>query len=239
MIVALEAGQPQRDIASAAAIRRNRIARRIQPITGVSAFPDLCEAPVAILLSAPIAIDANQPALERLYCAVLPSYRDAEPFERLRAAADAELFRKGSRPQVFLASLGEQSGFLASAHFARNLFAAAGIEAAGIEAAESEGLETSVAASDAFHRSGCRIACICASDPIPLEAVTAAAEALRAAGAEKIFLATPSGEGDDVLGVPGITDIIRPGCDALAILEALATIAFTSNDIQRPMDEGA
>jgi methylmalonyl-CoA mutase len=233
LIQALEAGGPQREIAAAAAIRRDKIARRVQPIPGVSEYPDLSEAPVEVLRPAPIATERDHPPPRRLRGAPLPSRRDAEPFERLRAASDADLARTGARPKIFFTSLGDEATSLPNALFAKNLFATA-----GIETADGDGLETADAASEAFLRSGCRDACICADDSIPVAAVTAAVEALREAGAAKICLAAPSREIDDVLRVLGITEFIRPGCDALAILEALATINVANDDIQRPMDEG-
>ncbi|SFK12855.1 methylmalonyl-CoA mutase subunit beta [Methylocapsa palsarum] len=237
LIRALEAGTPQKQIASVAALRRDKIARRVQPITGVSAFPDLCEAPLEVLQPAPITIEPARPAPDgappnRLSCAPLPARRDAEPYERLRAASDAQCARNGARPKIFLALLGKQAASLASARFVKSLFATA-----GIETAESDGLETAEALSEAFRHSGCKEACICAADPVPLAAVIAAAKALRQAGAAKICLSAASGERDDILREAGIGVFIHPGCDALAILDGLVKISAGADDVQR-RDEG-
>ena len=53
MIASLRAGVPQREIAAAAAARRDAIAQRTLAITGTSAFPLLGEAPVNVLEPTP------------------------------------------------------------------------------------------------------------------------------------------------------------------------------------------
>jgi methylmalonyl-CoA mutase len=90
--------------------------------------------------------------------------RLAEPFERLRDAADAHLARTGKRPRVFLASLGDLAAHSARSTWVRNFLAAGGIEAlAGPE------LHNSADAGKAFADSGAEIACICASDRVYAE----------------------------------------------------------------------
>jgi len=61
----------------------------------------------------------------------LPRIRLAEPFEALRDASDRMCARTGARPKIFLANLGGPADFTARATFAKNFFAAGGIEAAG------------------------------------------------------------------------------------------------------------
>ena len=57
MLKSLQAGVPQREIAVAAAARREAIAQRSLAITGTSAFPFLAEAPVQVL--APSLVEEN------------------------------------------------------------------------------------------------------------------------------------------------------------------------------------
>src|SRR5690606_32599166 len=76
-------GWVSREIAAVADKRERDIRRRKLPITGTSAYPDLAEAPVSVLAaSAPAYAPATDSAR------IVPR-RTAEPFERLRARADA------------------------------------------------------------------------------------------------------------------------------------------------------
>ena len=130
MIASLRAGVPQREISATAAARREAIAHRTLAITGTSAFPLLGEAPVNVLEPTPAG--ANEaPAAGA--CVSLPSRRDAEPYEILRAASEEQFRKTGERPKIFLANLGRPHGFAAVAAFAVNFFAAAGIEAVSDE----------------------------------------------------------------------------------------------------------
>ena len=89
----------------------------------------------------------------------LPRIRLAEPFEALRDASDRVRGRTGARPEIFLANLGTPADFTARATFARNFFAAGGIEAAG-----NDGFATRDAMIEAFKASGAKLACLCSSD---------------------------------------------------------------------------
>ncbi|WP_407341147.1 methylmalonyl-CoA mutase family protein [Methylocapsa polymorpha] len=221
MIRSLEVGLPQEEIAATASARRQAIAHRAQAIIGTSAFPDLAEAPVRVLAPAP---DVEKPAPTVLQCTPLPSQRDAEPYEILRAASEAERARTGARPRVFLANLGTAEGFSQRSNFARNLFAAA-----GLEALSCAGFETAQEAAEAFRDARCRIACICAAEAVQAEMVAETAWALAAAAAGRIYLAAQPDEAETALRDAGIADFIYPGCDALAILERALASAVCDN----------
>ncbi len=133
MIASLRAGVPQREIAASAAARREAIAQRTLAITGTSAFPLLGEAPVNVLEPTPTWANESRAAGA---CVSLPSRRDAEPYENLRAASEQQFRHTGERPKIFLANLGRPQGFAAAAAFAVNFFAAAGIEAESDEGFE-------------------------------------------------------------------------------------------------------
>ncbi len=191
-----------------AALRKTRdadLATRRQPITGTSEFPDLHEAPVAVLVPAP--------AAEAVPEGALPSRRLAEPFEALRDTSDAILARTGRRPRVFLANLGALSAFNTRATFARNAF-----EAGGIEAVTNEGFADHAAMAEAFRASGTPIACLCSSDAVYAEEAVSAAEALRGAGATTLFLAGRPGDLEPALRAAGVAYDLYAGCDLVKLL---------------------
>lgn len=226
MIAALRAGLPQHEIARTAEARRGAIARRTLLITGTSAFPDLAEAPVAVLIPSPEnprqdpeQDDGSTPGLA--IGLALPCRRDAEPYEVLRAASDAHLRQTGTRPKIFLANMGAPPGFTAASTFAANVFALAGIETIG-----AEGFESPEAAARSFRASGCKIACICLSSALSAPILTITAMRLRDAGAAQIYLAEPDPEGSPkALLEIDLHDFVCHHRDALAILQKAAASA--------------
>ncbi|MET7243047.1 methylmalonyl-CoA mutase family protein [Methylobacterium sp. EM32] len=185
--------------------RDTDLATRRQPITGTSEFPDLHEAPVAVLSPAP--------AADALPEGALPSRRLAEPYEALRDASDEILARTGRRPRVFLANLGPLSAFNTRATFARNAF-----EAGGLEAVTNEGFSDHAALVEAFRASGTTLACLCSSDAVYAEEALPAAEALKAAGATTLFLAGKPGELEAPLRAAGVAHDLYAGCDLVTLL---------------------
>jgi methylmalonyl-CoA mutase len=148
----------------------------------------------------------------------MPSRRDAEPYERLRAASDEQFRKTGDRPKIFLANLGRPQGFAAAAAFAVNFFAAA-----GIEAVSNGSFETPQEAADAFRASGCKIACICAPQAVSTQPLIDTARALRGAGAVRIYLTgRDQRETATALLEAGVNELICAGDDTLAILDTLA-----------------
>ncbi len=110
-------------------VRRTReinIATRKDPITGTSDFANVHEPAVSVLNVPKPPVPRHHPVMQMK---ALPRIRLSEPFERLRDAADRGAAFKNKRPAVFLANLGPVSGFTARANFAKNFFAAGGIEA--------------------------------------------------------------------------------------------------------------
>ncbi|PRX44352.1 methylmalonyl-CoA mutase [Prauserella shujinwangii] len=176
--------------------RRRRIATREDPITGVSEFPDLAEEPVE-RPPAPSPVDGGG----------LPRVRYAEDFEALRDRSDVHLAEHGSRPKVFLATLGPLAAHTARATFAANLFAAGGIEPVNPGVTED-----TAALVAAFRDSGTPVACLCGSDSAYAERAGEVAAALRDAGARAVLLAGKPAEHT------GVTGFVHTGCDALAVL---------------------
>jgi methylmalonyl-CoA mutase len=203
---ALASGSFQARVAETRARRRERVAQRLDPLTGASEFPISEEVPVSTLQ--PLQLSAETEDAEKLF-----PIRLAEPFERLRAHTDS-MAEKGTRPAVFLANLGSLATFTPRAMFAKNFFAAG-----GIAAIDNDGFDTPQKAADAFKQSGAKLACICSSDAVYDEKALATARALADAGAKAIYLAGRPREEEAELRQAGVTDFIYRGCDAPRVLQ--------------------
>ncbi|PSC02595.1 methylmalonyl-CoA mutase [Alsobacter soli] len=218
---AIEAGTLQEKVAGVRAEREKAAARRKDPLTGTSEFPDIHEKPVAVLAPAP----AASGALPFSGVPALAPWRPAEPFEALRDAADA-MRAKGGRPSVFLANLGPISAFTARATFAKNLFEAGGIAAVANDGFAGPDGATDIAALTAAYRaSGAMLACLCSSDEVYGREAAEAAKALAAAGARRVTLAGKPGELEAALKEAGVSGFVFAGMDVLAALrEAQAAL---------------
>ncbi|MGW7367942.1 methylmalonyl-CoA mutase small subunit [Streptomyces sp. NPDC054841] len=180
--------------------RKKRLAKRREPITGVSEFPHLAEKPVE-----------REPVPEApAHPQGLPRVRRDEAYEELRARSDAHLAATGARPRVFLAALGPASAHTARVSFASNLF-----QAGGVEPVHDPVTVDAATAAEAFVRSGATVACLCSSDALYEEQAEEVAKALRSAGAERVFLAGRPGEHT------GVDEYIFAGCDAVAVLSSV------------------
>ncbi|MFJ4567133.1 methylmalonyl-CoA mutase family protein [Streptomyces caelestis] len=164
---ALRSGDLAQDLADTWQARRTKLAKRREPVTGVSEFPYLAEKPV-VRESAPEPPSGG-----------LPRVRRDEEFEALRARSDAHLAATGSRPRIFLAAIGPAAAHTARLTFASNLFQAGGIEPV---------------TDGAFEDSGATEAVLCSSDALYEEQAETTAEALKAAGARHVFLAGRPGQ---------------------------------------------
>ncbi|PRX01517.1 UNVERIFIED_ORG: heterodimeric methylmalonyl-CoA mutase small subunit [Actinomadura viridilutea] len=189
MAAALESRMVAERLAATWERRRRDIARRKAPLTGVSEFPNLDEEP-------PERAPAPAPKTSGKG---LPVVRYAQDFEALRDRSDAHAERTGSRPKVFLATLGPIAVHTARATFAANLFQAGGIE-------------TVAGPPEEFAASGATVACLCSSDALYEEQAADAARTLKDAGAVKVWLA---GKGS----YDGVDARIFAGCDAVDVLE--------------------
>ena len=210
---ALQDNLIQQQIATVRDARATNIARRKDVLTGASEFPNLQEAPVAVLASAPEAPPAT--ANVAIQFDALSPIRLATTFEQLRDRSDALLAARGTRPKVFLANIGTHADFTARTTFARSLF-----EAGGIEAIDGDGGSDPAAIADAFKASGATIACLCSSDKVYPALGAATAEALRAAGAKHIYLAGRGGDLEASLRTAGVSEFVYAGIDAVATLTA-------------------
>jgi methylmalonyl-CoA mutase len=200
---ALASGMLQTKVTAIRDQRLAALARRKDSLTGVSIFPNIAEAGVAV--DAPLPPPAS--------AAALASLRLAAPFEALRDASDRALAGTGARPSVFLANLGTPADFTARTTFAKNFFEAGGIAAISDENAERPPL------IEAFKASGAALACLCSSDKIYEAEAVAAAQAFKSAGARHIYLAGRAGEREAALKEAGVQSFVYEGCDALSTLQ--------------------
>ncbi|WP_433323753.1 methylmalonyl-CoA mutase family protein [Spirillospora sp. CA-294931] len=187
LAAALDSGLVAGRLAATWERRRGDIARRAAPLTGVSEFAN----PVEKLPERPPAPEPPGGGL--------PVVRYAQDFEALRDRADAHAEATGSRPTVFLATLGPVAVHTARASFAANLFQAGGIATVTGEPAE-------------FAASGTSVACLCSSDRLYGERAEDAARTLKDAGAARVWLA---GKGS----FDGVDGRVHAGCDAVEVLE--------------------
>ncbi|ONH24796.1 methylmalonyl-CoA mutase subunit beta [Pseudofrankia asymbiotica] len=184
--------------------RREDLALRRAPLTGVSEFPNVAET-----------LPARLPAPEQALTGGLPVRHYDEDYEDLRARADAELAATGTRPVAFLATIGSLANFTPRATFAANLF-----QAGGFDTPNAGPGDDPAAIAAAFTASGAKIACLCASDKVYAASAAPVAAALRAAGATHIWLAGKAGEraaSDEAAGIGGY---VFTGCDAVDVLRS-------------------
>ncbi|MFJ7299892.1 methylmalonyl-CoA mutase subunit beta [Streptomyces sp. NPDC099088] len=184
---ALRSGRIGDELAKTWAARSAKLATRREPVTGVSEFPHLAE---RLVERAPAPAPPS---------GGLPRVRRDEAYEALRARSDAHLAATGSRPRVYLATIGPAAAHSARSTFVSNLFQAGGVEPV---------------TDGTFEDSGATEACVCSSDTLYEEQAASTAEALVAAGARHVFLAGRPGQ------YPGVDSYVFAGCDAVAVLSA-------------------
>ncbi|PWE17430.1 methylmalonyl-CoA mutase [Marinicauda salina] len=227
----VKAGWLQAEIAKVRAQRETAYAEGRESLIGLSQYPVLGAEPIETLPRdyAPPALDAPelepQPFAGKIAAArsgaqirplstpepewePVAFMRFAEPFEALRDAADAFAEKTGARPRAFLATLGGLADFNARATFAENRLAAGGVEATGAEARES--VEATV---KAFADSGAQLAVICGTDAAYEADAADLAKALRAAGADAVWVA---GKPADIAGVDHYIHMRSNALDDLA-----------------------
>ncbi|MEU2395800.1 methylmalonyl-CoA mutase subunit beta [Streptomyces sp. NPDC007369] len=197
---ALRSGLVADRLAATWAERSARLAKRREPITGVSEFPLLTEQ-LPERESAPEAPSGG-----------LPRVRRDEAYEALRTRSDAHLAATGNRPRIFLAALGTAAAHTARATFASNLF-----QAGGIQPVHDPVSVDAATAAGAYAASGADgMAVLCSSDALYEEQAEAVAAALRSAGATTVFLAGRPGT-----AAGAVDEYVFAGCDAVAVLSSV------------------
>lgn len=199
IVAAVDQGAVHTALEQNLADRAKRLATRIQPLTGLSEFPNIAEQPPAGDLPDDTSADDTSADGGRTPFAPLGLHRYSEAFERQRGRTDALERTSGSRPTVFLATLGSAAAWTARATFAKNFF-------------EVGGIRTIEGTVDEFDATVTPFACVCSSDAVYRDDGAAAVGALRAAGATRVYLA---GRG---LGLDGVDEEVGLGSDVLDTL---------------------
>ncbi len=219
-------GSLAEQIAEVRDARLARVARRKDPLTGVSEFADIHEAPVLrthpdlrLLRSKAVeqggtSMSGGTPTQVR----ALPRVRWAQEFEQLRDASDAYLAATGSRPKVFLANLGPVAVHTARATFAKNFFEAGGIEAVTGEAGTSTGYDDPADAVRDVLAVGAHLVCLCSSDALYEERAIDFARALSSAGLTQLYLAGNPGERREAEQEAGVAEFVHVGVNVLDVL---------------------
>ncbi|GAB77912.1 heterodimeric methylmalonyl-CoA mutase small subunit [Austwickia chelonae] len=206
-------------IGATVAERAKRLAKRQLPLTGVSMFPQVAEKPVVRRPRAAVPTPSGG----------LEAHRDSEIFEALRDRSLAHEQATGSAPPVFLACLGARRDF-----GARETFTSALLAVGGLATPRSEGGTPEEIAAQA-KEIGARVAVLCSSADRYAEQGVAVAEALRAAGVDKIYIAGRPAELGD--GADAVDDSIFAGMDVVtalsSILDLIGAPATVSADATR------
>ncbi len=222
LATAVASGWIAEQIAETAARRRQAIATRRRPITGVSEYPNLDE-------RLPVPPEASSRSALRTAAGVgnpAPGTRWA--FRPMRLAADFELYRtlsdrllaeQGARPRIFLANIGPIARHNARATFATNAFAAG-----GIAPVTNDGFAAADEMAAAFRKSGARLAVICGHDEDYADQAAAFAKALKDADAALVWLAgRPEDKQAEDWREAGVDRFIARGCDMPAEYDAALT----------------
>lgn len=225
---ALLDGQLAERLAESRRARLARVATRRDAITGVSEFADLHEAPVQrtdrdLRTLRNRVVGAAGPAVgaatgEPTEIEPLPRVRWAEQFERLRDASDAYVAATGARPRAFLVTLGPVAEHTARATFARNFYAAGGVDATTSERGATGGFDDPAQAVADALAAAPHLVCLCGSDDRYAEVAASFAAALRDAGLGPVHLAGNPGDRRDADLAAGVEEFIHIGVDVLEVL---------------------
>ncbi len=129
----------------------------------------------------------------------------------MRDRSDRILAETGTRPRIFLATLGTPAEFNARMTFAKNFFEVGGIEAVSSPGPDFAPIDKST---------GTALVCLCSSDKVYEKEAPAAVVALKSAGAKHIFLAGRPGEREAAWREAGVQTFVYEGCDLRATLTA-------------------
>nr|WP_244314318.1 MULTISPECIES: methylmalonyl-CoA mutase family protein [unclassified Pannonibacter] len=247
LLQGLTEGRPQQLIREARLARDRKIATRRLPLTGVSAFPNIAEAPVRVLavetddvfparhpFGLPVPgrgeqLSAVTEALKR-GASLIDITASRPPVEPLRIATlpvyrVAEPYEK-LREAAAVADPAKAAVFLATigplAQFtARATWTKNVFEAGGLRTPGGEEVADLPALVAAFRASGTRVACLVSSDRIYGESAAEAARQLAEAGAETLCLAGKPGDLEASLRAAGVSIFLHEGCDILDLLTGL------------------
>jgi methylmalonyl-CoA mutase len=201
---AVASGLVAERIGATRAARQRDVDTRKAPLTGLSEFPDVGEQP--------------PPPTPAVPDGPLAPHRWSQDLEALRRRVDA-VAAGGTRPSVFLATIGSAAVFTPRVTFAQNFFGVAGV-------ATTAGPVTDDPATiaEAFRASGATVACLCSSDPVYGELAVPVASALLDAGATAVYVAGRPKAALTELAAIGVERTISVGADVRATLTELLAL---------------
>ncbi len=195
--------------------RLESLHRRDEVLTGVSEYPDLTDQSD----QPPSGLEPQESReLGPSRAAGLSVRRLAEPFEKLRDAADRHLLATGERPRVHIAALGDLATHTARSTWVSNLLAVGGVVCSG---AHEPGSHSPLEAEARFSGSGDSVAIVCSTDAVYAQRGTATALALREAGAQRVILAGEPGDLRSDLEAAGVDEFWYQGMDVVEALTRL------------------
>ncbi|CCQ73373.1 methylmalonyl-CoA mutase family protein [Magnetospira sp. QH-2] len=247
LLAVLENGSLAGELAETRAARRRNLAKRKDPLTGVSEFPNITEKEVETetvdlaalrtaatdhgtdvtdsvepgggAMTVTLAVAAGEGAsIATMRGAVSAAATSIEPLPSHRLSEDFEALRDAAE-----AADPKPSIFLANLgrvaqHTARASFAKNYFEAGGIVALTNEGFGDPDSMAQAFKESGAKIAILCGGDPQYADLVPTHAPALKQAGCTRLFVAGRPGEREEADRAAGVDAFIALGDDLPKIL---------------------
>jgi methylmalonyl-CoA mutase len=245
---AIASGSVAESIAETAQARREAIATRRQPVTGVSEFPSLEEEPLDRPMLAgwresardPVPVELPGADQGRLTEAAISAMTDGAAVATVTAALAVEptandrtlSLRRWAEPYESLRSAAEAAAggeetatavFLVTLgpvpdHNARAGWMQNLLASGGIASINPGPLATVAEAVEGFEASGAKVAAIASSDEWYAEHAAAAAGALKQAGAKLVLLAGRPGDQREVWTSAGVDRFAFVGVDVLDVL---------------------
>ncbi len=213
----LETGAIHERMANAWKPRAAAIAKRKEPVLGVSEFANLDEKlpnqpSAAGTAGTAGAADAFGGA--GAGASGLPRHREGAAFEALRTRVEA-----GTTREVVLFTMGPAAEHRGRVGFAQGLFATAGLRTREVSASELDdsGLSEKLAAV----AGPVQVACLCGSDDRYAADAVSLAASLKTAGVKHIVLAGRPGDLEQPLRLAGCEHFIYLGCDVIATIEGV------------------
>jgi methylmalonyl-CoA mutase len=210
---ALSSGEVTRRVTAATALRHDELARRRRSLTGVNTFPLLGDdgleragAPTEDggLATVPETVPGG-PGLTPV--------RDGAQFEALRARAVRIASQRGGEPTILLACMGPLSAHVNVALWAKSFFEAGGVTTL------SSGVQPDAAAQAALLAElRLNTVALCPGRDAEAAAQTELVDALRAGGAETVYVA---GATQDAAAAVGADVGVRDGVDMVTVLGEL------------------
>ncbi len=184
---ALASGWLAKHIAQTRAAREKAVSSRRRTLVGVNNYPNLNEK------------DLETPPAFDIASAPFPSFRLAEPFERIRRRTAKHTHATGRAPKVLLLKRGDLKMRMARAQFALNFFGCAGFE---------------IAESEEYTGTGADLLVLCSSDP---EYLAFAQDVCPRASVPVIVAGNPKDQ-VDALKAAGVQGFVHVMSDAVETL---------------------